>query len=244
MQFIATFVVPSSNHLIENLAGLERRILHLRERSDPVDPLAMLRPECYRASKPTNAYMLPIFRRVCMRAAAPNPPARHGSTCPIFCVSPWSLLGRSARCHVSVQPSSLDSAQDAAGEQTSAAARHRSLFSSNRPAGWLITHFELAKLRIHSFHLFLEMVLIDRAHLLRIFCMQQPLRKLEPRSHICFGERHRLFVHFFRSRIGRANAGIGLLPQLLGFALCTSTRLPLPYRAWSAPFRASSRLAR
>src|SRR5947207_2259135 len=63
---------------------------------------------------------------------------------------------------------------------------------------------EFAKLRGHFFHLLLEIALIDSAHLLRVFCMQQPLRKLEPRNDICFRERHSLVVHFLRSRIGRA----------------------------------------
>lgn len=61
---------------------------------------------------------------------------------------------------------------------------------------------KLAKLRVHLFHLLLEMALINCTHFLRVLCMQQPLRKLEARRYIFLSERDGPFVHLLRRRIG------------------------------------------
>src|SRR5258706_9748364 len=53
---------------------------------------------------------------------------------------------------------------------------------------------EFTKLRTHFFHLLFQMVLVNRAHLLGIFCLKQTLCELEPSIHICLGKRYCLFV--------------------------------------------------
>src|SRR6478752_4385774 len=77
---------------------------------------------------------------------------------------------------------------------------------------------ELSELRIHLFHLFLQMVLIDRAHLLRVLRLQEALSKLEPGPHIRFGKCDRLFVHFLRRGVSGSHGAVSLLSQLLGLS--------------------------
>src|SRR5258706_1593121 len=75
---------------------------------------------------------------------------------------------------------------------------------------------EFTKLRTHFFHLLFQMVLVNRAHLLGIFCLKQTLCEFEPSIHICFGKRYRLFVQLLCSRVGSSHTSVGLLTQFLG----------------------------
>src|SRR5258705_10474273 len=77
---------------------------------------------------------------------------------------------------------------------------------------------EFTKLRTHFFHLLFQMVLVNRAHLLGIFCLKQPLCELEPSIHICFGKRYCLFVQLLCSRVSSSHTSVGLLTQFLGLS--------------------------
>jgi hypothetical protein len=77
---------------------------------------------------------------------------------------------------------------------------------------------EFTKLRTHFFHLLFQMGLVNRAHLLGIFCPKQPLCELEPSIHICFGKRYCLFVQLLCSRVSSSHTSVGLLTQFLGLS--------------------------
>src|SRR5947199_7722487 len=110
--------------------------------------------------------------------------------CLTFPCSPWSLLDP-LRCDCSERMMSSPSAPRADGfpgsNDPNSSWRGPALFFQVN--GRRLTHgsSELTKLRVHLFHLFLQMILIDGPHLLRILRMQQSLCEFETGSYIGFG---------------------------------------------------------